>query len=175
MSVNPTESLDKTAFAEAIFDQYGGFLLRVIRFHVKNEAVAHDLLQDFFVRLLERPIPENITNIKRYLYRVLTHDLIDSQRRLMTYQRKLSEYGCYQQRVKDSSQTARRSHLNHEMDRMFEAIERQLPQREAKAVTLRYRENCDVAEVAQRMGVNPRSVSRYISMGLSKLRKVLAP
>jgi len=56
---------------------------------------------------------------------------------------------------------------------MFDLIERHLPPKEALAVALRYRENCDTAEAARKMRVKPRSVSTYVSVALKKMGHVL--
>ena len=60
-----------------------------------------------------------------------------------------------------------------ETSKMFELIERRLPPNEALAVRLRYRSNCSTGEAAKQMGVKPRSVSRYVSVGLKKFRSYL--
>jgi len=57
---------------------------------------------------------------------------------------------------------------------VFALIERQLPEREAEAVGLRYKNDLSVPEVASEMRVNNRTVSRYISIGLCKIRQMLA-
>ena len=56
-----------------------------------------------------------------------------------------------------------------EAKKMFELIERRLPPPQASALTLKYRNGYDTREVAERIGVKPRSVSRYVSVGLKKV------
>jgi RNA polymerase sigma factor (sigma-70 family) len=58
-----------------------------------------------------------------------------------------------------------------EMSKMFELIEKRLPRSEAQAIVLRYRNHHTIKEVAEKMDVNSRSISRYISKGLSKIRQ----
>ena len=56
---------------------------------------------------------------------------------------------------------------------MFKAIERFLSHSESQAVTLRFKKDSSIEEVAKQMAVNKRSVSRYISVGLKKLRQFI--
>jgi RNA polymerase sigma factor (sigma-70 family) len=54
-------------------------------------------------------------------------------------------------------------------------LSRLLQDREAQAFVLRYRDNCSIPEIAARMGVDRRTVSRYLAESLRKLRRDLAP
>ncbi|MBA7664156.1 hypothetical protein ES703_72211 [subsurface metagenome] len=60
-----------------------------------------------------------------------------------------------------------------EAKKMFELIERRLPPPQASALTLKYRDSYDTGEIAEKMRVKPRSVSRYASVGLEKIRCLL--
>ena len=51
---------------------------------------------------------------------------------------------------------------------------RHLRERQAQAFVLRYRDNYDIAEIAQEMRVAQRTVSRYLSEGLRRLQRVWA-
>ncbi|MHC4792547.1 MAG: RNA polymerase sigma factor, partial [Planctomycetota bacterium] len=61
--------------AAKIFSEYGDFIRGVIRYQVGNDAQADDLFQDFFLSLVSRPVPADIQNIKKYLYRAITNDI----------------------------------------------------------------------------------------------------
>ena len=60
-----------------------------------------------------------------------------------------------------------------ETKKMFRIIRNSLSPREALAVTLRYKDNCDIKKIAEKMDVGPRNVSRYISIGRRKIRQLL--
>jgi DNA-directed RNA polymerase specialized sigma24 family protein len=60
-----------------------------------------------------------------------------------------------------------------EMIKMLECIEKQLQHSEVRAITLRYGKNYKIREVATAMGVNDIAAWRYISSGLSKIRRLL--
>ncbi len=71
--------------ASSIFAEYGSFIHTVIRCQVKNEAQADGIFQDFFLSIVCKPIPGGVNNIKSYLYRAITNDIIEATRRVEKY------------------------------------------------------------------------------------------
>ena len=78
--------------AAEIFSEYGDFIFAIIRYQVSNNALAYDVFQDFFLSLVSRPIPAGVENIKSYLYRAITNDIIDAARRAERQQIRLHKY-----------------------------------------------------------------------------------
>ena len=159
--------------AMKVFEEHGDFIRTVIRFHVKDRTEAEDLFQDLFLFLVSKPIPEEVQNIRGFLYRVVSDKAKDAFRRIE----------CYQGRIRRYAERRKRIVENHpenivieveEAERMLELISMRLPPKEARAVTLRYKNSCDIEEVAEKMGIKPRSVSRYVSVGLKKVRRVFS-
>lgn len=151
------------------FEEYGDFIRSVIGFYVKNETEAEDLFQDLFLSLISKSMPEEVQDVKAFLYKVISDMVKDAFRRIDRYQAKIRRY------AKHNAATIEDCPENvlmevEETKKMFELIERRLPPKEALAVTLRYRDNRDTGEVAKQMRVKPRSVSRYVSVGLRKVR-----
>jgi RNA polymerase sigma factor (sigma-70 family) len=160
--------------AAELFAKYGGFIRAVIRFQAKNQFREDDLYQEFFLSLIRKPVPANVQNIKSYLYRAITNDIVDSARRQERRQYHLEKH-AQEIRISIYKRTpADALVLGDERDSAFRYLTRQLRQREAEAVTLRYRDNCSIAEIASKMGVDKRTVSRYLSAGLRRLRRDLA-
>ncbi|UCF43483.1 MAG: sigma-70 family RNA polymerase sigma factor [Planctomycetota bacterium] len=160
--------------AARVFAEYSEFIRGVIRYRVRNEAQAEDLFQDFFLTLIVKPLPEGIQNKKGYLYRRIVNNIVNATHRVENYQARIHRYA---ERAKYSTTEYNpESELiaAEQMDKMFELIEKRLPEREAEAVGLRYKKDLPVKEVATQMRVNNRTVSRYISIGLCKIRQVLA-
>jgi RNA polymerase sigma factor (sigma-70 family) len=60
-----------------------------------------------------------------------------------------------------------------ESEKMFNLVARTLPKNEARAVIFKFKDNCDTTEIAKRMGIRSRSVSRYVSVGIKKLRDII--
>ena len=165
------DTSNNLGLAMKVFEEHGDFIRMIARFHVKNEAEAEDLFQDFFLFLVSKPIPEEVQNVRGFLYRVVSDKAKDASRRIERYQGRIRRYAERRGRTIENRPDIIVIEAE-ETKRMFGLIEKHLPQKEALAVTLRYRNNCDTAKVAKKMGVQPRSVSRYVSVGLKKVRQV---
>jgi len=162
------------ALAFEVFTEYGSFIRAVVRSQVQNEAQADDIFQDFFLSLISKPVPKGVKNIKSYLYRAIINDVVDAVRRAEKYQSRIKKYS--EQLNYSINKTDPRNALldeEEELDNMFALIKGRLPSSESQAIALRYRSHHSIKEVAEKMGVNHRSVSRYISVGLQKVRQFL--
>jgi RNA polymerase sigma factor (sigma-70 family) len=159
--------------AAEIFSKYGDFIRAVIYCHIKNDAQADDLFQDFFLSLVSKPIPANIQNVKDYLYKAITNDIVDAIRRVEKYKTRINKYAeCLNYSV-NNNKPENAFIETEQINKMFELIEGRLRHSEAQAVTLRYKKSYNIEEIAKRMHVNNRTISRYISTGLSKVRRFL--
>jgi RNA polymerase sigma factor (sigma-70 family) len=159
--------------AAEIFSQYGDFIYSVIRFQARPDASVNDLFQDFFLSVAFNPPPRDVRNIKSYLYRAITHDIIDAVRRLDNYHTYVRRYADAFEYIQAKNKPETIAMDVEETGRMFEIIKSKLPRSEAKAITLRYGHGRDIGEVAKEMNVDTRTVSRYISVGLNKIRRLL--
>lgn len=159
--------------AAEIFSKYGDFILAIIRYQVSNDSQADDLFQNFFLSLVSRPLPAGIQNIKSYLYRAITNDIIDAVRRVEKHQAMMHRYAERLDYSINKSSPENALIEIEETNKMLKLIKGRLPCSEAQAIALRYRHNYSIKEIAKKMKVNSRTVSRYISVGLSKLRQFL--
>ena len=166
---NPPENL---AYAEKVFTEHGDFVRRILRFHVRNQVEREDLFQDFFLELISKPIPEDVQNVRGYIYHVVCDNIKDAFRRIERYQKRLHRYAEHHRHIIED-RPENKLIETEEIEKMFELICRHLPKNEAKAMALRYKDNCNIRETAKKMDVKPRSVSRYLSVGVKKLRQVL--
>ena len=160
------------AKASQVFDEYGDYIRAVIRFRVKDESLVEDLYHDFYLNLVNNPIPDDVKNVKSFIYKIIVCDIVDEIRKIQRHKAKLQVYAEYHQ-----SHTAKEmspKNNSETIEKITQEIKKQLTLTEAKAIDLRFNQNCDVQETAEKMGVKPRSVSRYMSVGLSKLKKVLS-
>jgi RNA polymerase sigma factor (sigma-70 family) len=157
--------------ASEIFSKYEGFIRAVICFQVGDSGLAEDIFQDFYLSLVSRPIPAGIQNIKSYLYRAITNDIVDAARRVEKYQSRMQKYAqCPDFSI--NKNTPENALINkEEINKMFELIEGWLRYSEAQAIKLRYIYNLNIKEIAEKMCVNERTASRYICVGLSKVRE----
>lgn len=159
--------------ATAVFAEYGDFIRKVIRYQAKNEIQADDLFQNFYLSLVARPVPPGIQNIKSYLYRAITNDIIDATRGVEKYQNRVLKYAERTNRF-TRKKTLEKSFIeSEEISQIFELIEMRLQNSEAQAISLRYKNNDNIKEIAKKMDVGSDSVRRYISIGLGKIRRLL--
>ena len=172
----PSANIDEQAnvsLAAEIFAEYGDFIYSVIRSKTKNKTEVDDLYQDFFLSLVSNPVPPGVKDIKRYFYKAINNDIIDASRRIKRYRNLKKNYAQYANYsiYKDGSENAFISKA--QTNELFELIGGKLEPREAKAITLRYKNNYNIKEVAQKMGVKENSVRRYINAGVNKIRQLL--
>ena len=159
--------------AERIFIEHGNFIRTAIRFHVKNEAECDDLFQEFFMSLIVNPIPEDVKNIRGFLYRAVTSRAKDAFKRVTRYRAKLCGYAeKWQHPIEDSPETTVIE--REEVEKVFELIHKCLPKKEALAISLKYGKDGDNREVADTMGVKTATINRYVCVGIKKIREILA-
>lgn len=172
VSVHVNNYAVRVNIAAKVFGQYGDFIYAVIRCKVRNEAQADDLFQDLFLSIVSRP-PPSLQNIKGYLYRAITHDIVDAVRRIERYESNIRKYGDQLNYSINKNGFEDALLEREELDRLFALIRERLPESESEAITLRYRDSHSIKEVAKKMGVEKRTVSSYISVGLKKIRQLL--
>ncbi len=164
----PSRNVERAA---ETFSEYGDFILAVIRNQVGNNGQANDLFQDFFLSLVSKPISPDIQNIKSYLYRAIINDIVDAARRVERHKTLMHKYAeCLDYSINNGSPENALIETE-EINKTFKLIGGQLPRSEAQAITFRFKNNFSIKEVAKKMRVNSRTVSRYISSGLSKVRQ----
>lgn len=157
--------------ATKIIAEYGDMIRAIIRSQLFDQSKADDVFQDFFISLAERPIPEHIEDIGGYLRRAVMRDIIDTSRRVGHERARLSRYA---QRCRtfyfrdDPSNNAVRSELIGMLGRL---ARNQLRKRESQAIVYRFLCNHDTGLSAKLMGVDKRTVSRYVSIGIKRLRQ----
>lgn len=156
--------------ATEIFLEKEVFIRKAINSHVNDKTLADDIYQDFFISIVERPMPETVTNINSYINRALRNDVIDAARRKDARRRMVSNY-CEKNSDKIDKVTLPDERLlTEEFNSKISSIaQKNLPKCQYRAITLRYQQGYNVDETAEKMKINKRSVSRYVSVGLKKL------
>jgi RNA polymerase sigma factor (sigma-70 family) len=166
---------EAVAAAVKVFAEHGGFMRNVIRLRVRDASRREDVFQELFLRLVDQPVPPDVQNIRGYLYRAILRDVVDLAREQENASHHLKKY-ARKNRIfiyKSPSQNAIIEDTEDEHS-VFACLTRPLRRREREVVTLRYRDNCSIAEIADRMGIGKRTVSRYLTSALRQIRKTLA-
>jgi RNA polymerase sigma factor (sigma-70 family) len=165
--------MDNTARAAEIFALHGDFIRKVIQYRIGDTGLADDLFQNFFLFMVARPIPPDVRNVKNYLYRAIINDCFDAVLRVENYQDQIQRYTRRIENPINKNHPENALIETEETEKVFRMIECLLPPSESRAVTLRFKNDNSIEEVAKEMAVNKRSVSRYISVGLKKLRQFI--
>jgi len=163
------EIAEKVEVAAKIIDKYGAIVRSIIRFHTNNDCDADDIFQDFFLSLVNKPIPFSIQNIKAYLSRAVTNDVFDTIRRNKNYRQHLIQY--YQSfKYMVARETPQSIMLQaEEMQKLFDLVEERLTTREAETILQKYRYGHNTSEAAEEMGINKRSFDHYVCIAMKKL------
>lgn len=150
------------------------FIKKVIRLNISDPHKAEDIFQDFFVSIVENPLPAKLYNSKAYLNRAVKNDVIDMCRNEKTYLKHKIRYASYLKTHHSEENTPQQEMIHREsLDEIMECAKRFLPSKHLKAILMRYFENMSIAKTAQKLDIDDRSVSRYVSVGLKKLRQSL--
>lgn len=162
-----------SATAAQILEDYEDFIKSIIHSQIQDEDQAEDLFQDFCLSLISHPLPGNIQNIKAYLYRVITNDIFDITRLTKKYRNYIYEYAKCCNHLQKQEIPEKIVMELEEIKRIFELIEKQLPQTEAQAVCFQYRDGLDAKEIAEKMSAKDKTIRGYVSEGLSRICRLL--
>ena len=172
MALSQTSDCQKSVGTAAeIVSEYSDFIYMVICSQVKNKSRVDDIFQDFFISLVSKPVPHDVKNIKSYLYRAITNDIVDTQRQLERYREQIKKYRENCDFSINNSLPENALVKEEQMNKMFDLMRGRLTSSQSQAIALRYGTNHTIKEVAMEMGVKSTSVSRYICTGLRKIRK----
>lgn len=160
--------------AEQLFSQFDSYISSVIRYFVRDECEREDIYQELFIYFVRKPLPEDVRNVKGFLYRVIADRVKDRKRKQARYHKRLEKYADITGPVSEEADAPLTDFLQKErMDRVLSVAKQYLTENEATAVMLRYKNDYDISETAKRMKVQPKTVSRYICVGLKKIRMVI--
>ena len=171
---DPDKHRFDVAAASKAFLDHKDFIRKVIFFHVQDEDQADDLFQNFFLSFVSHPLPGGVRNIKSYLYKAITNDIIDSIHRKESYRNSIHEYFERSNRTLRQKMPEEAVMRMEEASRILNVIEKRLPHTEARAVCLQYRDSYEAKEIAEKMGVGAATARGYVSEGLSRIRRILS-
>lgn len=161
----------RVQLAEELFIEQGEYIRSIVRYASSSNEYTDDLVHELFLFFAAKPVPDDVVNIRGYLYKVIIDRVRSWQRSHARRQARLRQY----QEVKLKQLTALRRGDQQDEDakKIMGLIERHLSRTEIRAIVLRYQDRYEIEDVAREMNVKPKSVSRYISVGLKKIRQLL--
>lgn len=160
--------------ATAIFAEHEAFIRTSISIHAGDRLDPEDLYQEFYLSLIRKPIPDDVRDIRGYLYCVIRHHVINAIRSGRSYSHTVKKY-AEETRISINNEGSGNAFIDEEHQTATVAgMARNLQGREAEVFTLKYRDDCNIVEIAAKMGVTRRTVSRYLSESLRKLHRRFA-
>ncbi len=99
------------------------------------------------------------------------HHVINMARIEQVYARAIEKY-LEEGRISINTSGSESAFTGDEKNAAVSRLAHLLPEREGQAFALRYRDDCSILEIATRMGINKRTVSRYLSAGLRRLQQL---
>ena len=164
----------RVQLAADIFAEHGKAILAIIQSQIGSEYEADDIFQEFFLSLVHQPVPKHIKDVRKYLSRAVKNDIVDAIRRTQSYRTRLRKYAEHTKHRPTMNGPAEKVMRDEQTEKMFNVVRSELCAHEADAIVYRYKYGETTGDVAEMMGVNKRSLSRYVCVGLKKLREVLA-
>jgi RNA polymerase sigma factor (sigma-70 family) len=170
---NGTEIHKRVGLAAEVFGKYGDDILAVIRFNVDDQSKANDIFQDFFVSLVRKPIPPHIKDVKGYLYKAVTNDVIDFSRRSQIRQNNAQKYAyIYKHRFTQQNPQDMMVHVE-ETEKMLRLIENHLPKHETRVFFKRRGDGLSTTDTAKSLRLSKKTVSHYLSVATKKIRQII--
>ncbi|MDI2126351.1 RNA polymerase sigma factor [Yinghuangia seranimata] len=123
---------------------------------------ADDLVQEALTRVLSKKVPDDVTEVERYVRRVIVNLVVDEARRGSIWRRLLPRIATRPEVADSSGQVADRVSLSAALAR--------LPARQRAVIALHYYEDLSVTEIADLLGVGVGTVKSH----LHDARKTLA-
>ena len=160
--------------AAAIFLEYGDFIRAVIRHKINDEGKVEDLFHNFFLSLVSRPVPEEVKDVKSYIYKAIINDIADHIRYLGRYHAMTHKCADYSKLTVNNRPPEDALIVKEQAALMIKLIRERVTKNEFKAIASRYSDDMSIKEAAEKMGINNRSISRYVSTGLRKVKRFLA-
>lgn len=157
---------DISAF-DQLFIKYYKLCCTNAYFYLRNQEVAEEVVQAFFVHLLEKKGYMHLKgDIKGYLYRSVKHRCLNWNRATVRAQRRSELFGL---NIAGSTE-----HPVHE--KIYENLEKAMsllsPKRKT-ALQLVYMNDQRYEEAANHMGISINSLKTHLKLGLKKLRETL--
>jgi len=166
----PTRSESHTETFTKLFAEYRGALHRYIRRFVQSNETTKEIVQEAFLRTYREL--DSVKAFKAFLFSTARNLAVNEY-----HHRQIVETDRLRQVVDSSTQAEGQSPeaelLKDEWNRLIqEAVDRLPPQCRA-ALALRVFHQCSYKEVADRLGISPKTAEKHIARGLRETHAYL--
>ena len=166
----PTTSESRTEIFTKLFAESRQALHRYILRFVGSSETAKEIVQEAFLRTYRQR--ESVTTLRAFLFSTARNLAANEYRHRRTVERgALGDFGDSWVKIERESLEAEL--LRDERNRLIqEAVDRLPPQCRA-AFALRVFHECSYKEVADRLGISPKTVEKHIARGLRETHSYL--
>jgi RNA polymerase sigma-70 factor (ECF subfamily) len=161
-------------FVEGLFARHQAALQAFFRRRIKTGSDAPDLVQEVYLRMLRMSDSDAIRNPEVYLFTVASnlvkeHSVLDRRR---ANQVDIDEWSV-QESLGELPELDGQVETKQRMARLRVVLD-QLSPRCRTAVLLQYRDGLTYQQIADRIGVSPHMVKKYLAQGLTHCRRRMA-
>lgn len=154
------------------YQEHQSWLRGVISKAVDTKSCdVEDILQNFILRLMEKPVPQTVITERGYCYKMLKNFIVDTKRGGRTYDRHISNFAQVHAWPESHEPFAKVATTDEFCHILKKAI-KYLPSRIALAVKLRLIKEYTIEEVARKMSVDKKTAIKYVSDGKIMLREI---
>lgn len=150
----------------ALYDQYFRPMVKLASMYVDDRGTAEEVVQDAFVKLLAGSYRIDAGKEGPYLRQMVLNGARSMLRKRRVRRLHTPDKPGLVAAAEESGVA------NSERDRMLRAV-RQLPEKQASVLILRYYLDLSEAEIAETLGIARGSVKSHAHRGLAKLQKML--
>jgi RNA polymerase sigma factor (sigma-70 family) len=170
---NDDDTRRRVKKAKEVFDKYGDEIRVIIEFNVKDKNLTEDIFQDFFISVVENPIPPDIEDVMGYIYKAVVHDAIDRTRRARIRREGVRSYAQYLRDNVAQQEPQNVVIIAEEVERMYQLIESRLSPRHLRALRQRYGIGRTASCTDAKLKIDERSVSRYLSEAIKIMQRLV--
>lgn len=155
----------------SIAAQYKRPLLGYFSKRINDKTEAEDLVQEVFVRLLQRNRDDPVLRVDQYLFQTAANVLTDRHRRRAA--RGLDQaQQLIETELPQSGANPEDAAISHESLAQFIGVLNSLPERSRDIFVLRVLEGYKLADIASRMNITERAVQKHMARSLKLLMAV---
>lgn len=170
------DTLESAAF-QRLFEQHFPELYRFAYRYVRAEETAKDLVGEAFLRLWRQRVQVDLEGpaARSYLYTIVRYQALDHLRRRRVEERwrrdyvtpLVTEQGAALAADPDQEFTAR------ETGAAIQQAVDSLPHRQRQVLLLRWQQQASYDEIAETLGISPKTVAIHIGRAIQRLREIL--
>jgi RNA polymerase sigma-70 factor (ECF subfamily) len=138
---------------------------------VADRDAAMDIAQETFVILWEGRERIAPRSLRAYLFRITRNRALDQLKTRRTRRRLLKSYDAHRSRPATPEDVFERDRVSDQVELAI----RTLPERRREVFVLAYLKGLSYSEVADVLGISPKTVQNQMSAALSQLRELLSP